>query len=76
MEKIFKKTEKSFYLHADVNLMCPEMYEYARNALSIPLSKLVCMNFILNEEYKYFHQMCMLMKGEICICWDCIQGCP
>lgn len=52
--KLFKKTEKSFYLHADVNLMCPEMYEYARSALSIPLSKLVCMNFTLNEEYKDF----------------------
>lgn len=34
--------------------MCPEMYEYARSALSIPLSKLVCMNFTLNEEYKDF----------------------
>lgn len=45
------QAEKSFFLEADYNFLTVEMYKFAKDELRIPLEKLSCLHFTLDNRY-------------------------
>lgn len=44
-------SEKSFYMDADHNFLTVEMFKFAKDTLQIPLNKISCLHFALDNRY-------------------------
>ena len=71
--KIFKKwwkqrnmfSEKSFYMEADQNFLTVEMYKFAKDVMCIPVDKISCLQFALDNRYASLLDVTTLSTKEV-----------
>lgn len=71
--KIFKKwwkqrnlaSEKSFYMDADHNFLTVEMFKFAKETLQIPIGKISCLHFALDNRYAELKNNDQLSSNDV-----------